>query len=72
MGSQRARVARHGSLWTVRADARQSMTAYAAQSAAVEAARELLSATGGGELIVEDSERNVVWREAVPRRSDRR
>lgn len=38
----------------------------------MDAARDLLSATGGGELIVEDSERNVVWRETVPRRSDRR
>jgi hypothetical protein len=54
-----------GAMWTVKADARQKITAYGTQSEAIETARSLLAATGGGELVIRDSAGTVVGTELV-------
>ncbi len=54
-----------GAMWTVKADARQKITAYETQSEAIETARSLLAATGGGELVIRDSAGNVIDTESV-------
>jgi len=66
---QRAWVSRMGALWTVKSDARQVITAYNTQDDAMDAARALLSSTGGGELVVKSSDGQVVQREAVANRT---
>jgi hypothetical protein len=63
---QRAWVAPMGALWTVKSDARQVITAYETEAEALEAARTLLSHTGGGELVVKGSDGGVRDRVSVP------
>ena len=63
---QRAWVAPLNGLWSVKSDARQVITAYETQAEARGVARSLLAATGGGVLIVRDSQGNVVDQEIVP------
>ena len=59
-----------GAMWTVKADARQKITAYETQSEAIKTARSLLAATGGGELVIKDSGGDVIGTESVaPRES---
>jgi len=54
-----------GAMWTVKADARQKITAYETPSEAIETARSLLAATGGGEMVIKDPAGNVVGTESV-------
>ena len=68
MVRQRAWVSPLGVIWTVKTDARQVITAFETQAEAVQTARSLLAATGGGELIVKDSAGNVTSTESVPTR----
>ena len=65
--TQRAWVKPLGALWTVKSDARQVITAYETQAEAIAAARSLLGATGGGELLLGDSDGNVFHHESVER-----
>lgn len=62
---QRAWVAPLGALWTVKSDARQVITAYETFAEAVQTARSLLAATGGGELVIKDSTGSVTSTESV-------
>ena len=62
---QSAWVSQLGSLWTVKSDARQVITAYDTQAHAIDAARALLSAIGGGGLIVKDQSGRVTQREDI-------
>ncbi len=64
---QRAWVTPLGALWTVKADARQVITAYGTRAEATAAARSLLASTGGGELIVRAGAGYVLVRESVAR-----
>ena len=54
-----------GALWTVRSDTRAVATASETREAAIYAARVLLAATGGGELVVKGNDGQVVHRETV-------
>ena len=67
--SQRAWVKPLGDLWTVKSDARQVITAYETQAEAIAAARSLLGATGGGELLLGDTDGNFFHHESVQRRT---
>jgi hypothetical protein len=62
---QSASVSRLGALWTVKSDARHVITAYETQDDAINAARALLSSTGGGELVVKGADGQVMQRETV-------
>ena len=64
---QRAWVRPLGALWTVKSDARQVITAYDTQANAIAAARALLGATGGGELLLGDTDGNFFHYESVER-----
>jgi len=63
---QRVTVLPLGSLWAVRADSRQTVTAYGTEAEAIAAAGVLLSASGGGELIVKDRVGTIVHSESFP------
>ncbi len=65
--AQRALVAPMGPLWTVKADARQQITAHESRAEAIETARSLLMTTGGGVLIVRDAAGGVDFREPITR-----
>ena len=65
--SPRALVAPMGALWTLKADAHAGTTAYDTRQKAIDAARSLLSTTGGGELVVHGANGHVDLRESVAR-----
>ena len=65
--SPRALVAPMGALWTMKADAHAGTTAYDSRQKAIDAARSLLAATGGGELVVHGGDGQVDLRESVAR-----
>lgn len=65
--AQRAWVKPLGALWTGKSDARQVITAYDTQADAIAAARALLGATGGGELLLGDSDGTFLHHESVER-----
>ena len=65
--AQRAWVKPLGALWTVKSDARQIITAYNTQAEAIAAARALLGGTGGGELLLGDTDGKFVHHESVER-----
>ncbi|MEV5070811.1 DUF2188 domain-containing protein [Microbacterium sp. LMI12-1-1.1] len=71
MAFQQAWVNPMGALWTVKSDARQAITAYGTRTEAVDAARSLLAASGGGELVVKDATGEVTSTEAVTPRARR-
>ena len=58
-----------GALWTVKSDARQVVTAYNTQEDAIDAARALLTSTGGGEIVIMGADGQVVQRETVATRT---
>ena len=67
--TQRALVAPMGALWTMKADAHAGTTAYDSRQKAIDAARSLLAATGGGELVVRGTDGQVDLTESVARSS---
>lgn len=71
MVHQHAWVSPLGVLWTVRSEARQTVTAYETQAEAIDAARSLLAASGGGELVIRDSAGKVTGTESIAPRENR-